>query len=221
MSSPGSDATDGRADPNGGADLRPDEPGAEVSPAWADWRRSVSIEDYEARFARLAATGASVHGEADFVAALGPRRVLDAGCGTGRMAIELDLRGFDVVGVDLDDDMLAAARAKPSGVRWVRADLASMELGERFPLVVMAGNVMLFCRVGERAAVVAGLARHLDREGLLVAGYSLRPEGPTVMEYDRFCADAGLELVERYAGWAGEPFAATSDYQLSLHRLVG
>jgi SAM-dependent methyltransferase len=210
MSSPGSDAPD---QPGG------QPPGAHVSPAWAAWRKSITVDDYEARFERMAASGASVHGEADLVATLGPRRLLDAGCGTGRMAIELDRRGFEVVGVDLDDDMLAAARAKPSGVRWVVADLARMQLGERFPLVVMAGNVLLFCREDDRAPIVANLAGHLDAAGTLVAGHSLRPGGPTVEEYDAMCDAAGLELVERFAGWGREPFTPTSDYQLSIHRL--
>jgi len=212
MSSPGSDDSDSGA---------PGAPGAHVSPAWAAWRRSISVEDYEARFERLEASGADVHGEADFVASLGARRLVDAGCGTGRMAIELDRRGFEVVGLDLDDDMLAAARAKPSGVRWVLGDLARVELGERFPLIVMAGNVMLFCREDDRAPIVANLARHLEPAGLLVAGHSLRPGGPTVEEYDGFCAAAGLELSDRFAGWSREPFTSTSDYQLSVHRRRG
>jgi SAM-dependent methyltransferase len=195
-------------------------PGGHVSPAWAAWRSSISVDEYEARFDRLAASGAAVHGEADFVASLGPRRLVDAGCGTGRMAVELDRRGFEVVGVDLDDEMLAAARAKPSGVRWVLGDLAHLDLGERFPLVVMAGNVMLFCLDDDRASIVANLAGHLEPGGLLVAGHSLRPGGPTVDEYDGYCRAAGLDLVERFAGWSREPSTPTSDYQLSVHRLA-
>ena len=76
--------------------------------------------DYDARWARLAAAGESVHGEADLVEALlretGGTRVLDAGCGTGRVAIELAARGFAVVGVDADPAMLSEARAKAPGL---------------------------------------------------------------------------------------------------------
>lgn len=62
----------------------------------------------------MAATGADVHGEATFVRAYAPASVLDAGCGTGRVAIELARHGIEVVGVDVD----AAA--------------VGLELGERF-----------------------------------------------------------------------------------------
>ena len=72
-------------------------------------------DEYDARWRTLAARGANVHGEADLVEALlreeGGTRVLDAGCGTGRVAIELARRGFSVVGMDADAPMLAAARA--------------------------------------------------------------------------------------------------------------
>ena len=48
---------------------------------------------YAERFRRLAASGADVHGEAAFAASLvpAPARVLDAGCGTGRVAVRLPM----------------------------------------------------------------------------------------------------------------------------------
>src|SRR5947208_1845916 len=61
---------------------------------------------YDDRWRELAAKGQSVHGEADFVSSLAPSSVLDAGCGTGRVAIELARRGVEVVGVDVDRSML-------------------------------------------------------------------------------------------------------------------
>jgi SAM-dependent methyltransferase len=84
-------------------------------PAPTRWNRAdrPAADDYDAQWERLAASGIDPHGEVAFLMTLGPSSVLDAGCGTGRVAIELDRRGVDVVGVDLDDGLLAAARAKP------------------------------------------------------------------------------------------------------------
>ncbi|MFC7658221.1 class I SAM-dependent methyltransferase [Pseudonocardia benzenivorans] len=60
--------------------------------------------------------GGNPHGEADLVVALLAGRtgapVLDGGCGTGRVAIELARRGVDVEGLDPDGDMIALARGK-------------------------------------------------------------------------------------------------------------
>ena len=81
-----------------------------TSSAWRRWREQVDLDEYEARFA----VGDAVHGEADLVASLAPTSVLDAGCGTGRVAIELARRGIEVVGVDADPDMLERAERQPS-----------------------------------------------------------------------------------------------------------
>ena len=96
-----------------------------TNPEWAQWRRQVDLDGYDERWARMAAAGENPHGEADLVCRFDPATVLDGGCGTGRVAIELARRGIDVVGVDLDTDMLARARAKAPELTWVEADLAT------------------------------------------------------------------------------------------------
>src|SRR5690606_13138639 len=97
-----------------------------------DRDRAVTLPDpetYDARWAEMERRGLSIHGEADFVAGYAPRSVLDAGCGTGRVAIELARRGVDVVGVDRDQQMVDAARAKAPELRWQVDDLAVVDLG--------------------------------------------------------------------------------------------
>lgn len=193
--------------------------GSQVSERWAAWRAALPIDDYEARFAQREASGGAVHGEADFLAGFAPASVLDAGCGTGRVAIELARRGIDVVGVDLDDAMLDAARRKAPAVPWVCADLATFDLGRRFEVVAMPGNVMIFCRPEHRAPIVERCAAHVEPGGHLVAGFSLErsPGALTVAEYDAAAAAAGLELVAHHGGWAREPFVPGGDYVLCVH----
>jgi SAM-dependent methyltransferase len=176
--------------------------------------------EYDRRFEQLASAGHDVHGEATLVASLGVHSVLDAGCGTGRVAIELARRGIDVVGVDLDAAMLEAARAKAPALRWVEGDLAVVDLGRTFEAVVLAGNVMIFLRTGTEGAVVANMARHLRPGGLLVCGFSLRPGGLDLPSLDRMCASVGLVLQHRWATWDREPFAAGGDYAVSVHAAV-
>ena len=172
-------------------------------------------EEYQRRFDSLAAQGRDVHGEATFVQALGPATVLDLGCGSGRVAIELDRRGIAVVGADPDGSMLAAARERAPHVEWVEADGAGLRLGREFAVVVMAGNVPLFTAPEGRPGLVAGAARHLAPGGLLVAGFSL-DRGYGTDDYDADARAVGLELVERFATWDRAPFAG-GDYAVSVH----
>ena len=166
--------------------------------------------EYDARFRELAASGADVHGEASAVDALLPRgaAVLDAGCGTGRVAVELHRRGHRVVGVDSDASMLDVARAAP-GPTWLLADLVDLDLPDRFDVVVAAGNVVVFLAPGSEPAVVARLAAHLAPGGLLISGW--RTDRLDVATYDGWAAAAGLAPVSRWATWGGEPWHEGAD----------
>ncbi|MBB2992973.1 SAM-dependent methyltransferase [Mycolicibacterium iranicum] len=180
-------------------------------------------DDYDARWQKLAAAGQSIHGEAGLIEQLlhgiDGTSVLDAGCGTGRVAIELAARGFSVVGLDADPAMLGAARAKAPDLRWVEADLVDTDsrVEDTFDVVAMPGNVMIFLDRGTEATVVSQLARRLTPTGLLVAGFQLTTGRLTLARYDEVAAAAGLELVNRWATWDRRPYEG-GDYAVSVHR---
>jgi len=172
---------------------------------------------YQERFDALAAQGVDVHGEAALVRSLQPRTVLDAGCGTGRVAVELAAHGIEVVGVDVDPSMIAEGRRRAPELGWGEADLATLRLGQVFDVVVLAGNVPLFCPVEEREALVGSCAAHVSPGGAMVAGFQL-DRGYHLDAYDRACTAAGLTLEQRWSTWDREPFSETSSYAVSLHR---
>ena len=146
--------------------------------------------------------------------------VLDAGCGTGRVGRELARRGLDVVGIDIDPEMLDTARSKAPDVDWRLADLASVDLGRTFDVIVMAGNVMIFLEPGTEPTVVANMARHLAPGGVLIAGFQLMPGRLTLDDYNEMAAAAGLTLAERWATWDREAWVASGDYAVSVHAVV-
>jgi SAM-dependent methyltransferase len=173
-------------------------------------------EAYDERFRQLAASGMRMHGEADYVSALLPSgSVLDAGCGTGRVAVELAARGYDVVGVDNDSSMLAVARRHP--LTWCEADLATLDLGRTFDLIVCAGNVMVFLAPGSEAEVVRRLSAHLVPGGLLVNGW--RTDRMARSSYDDLVVRAGLEQVVRHSTWDGDPWHDDADWCVAVDRL--
>lgn len=210
---------------------------------WARATGGEAGEDYARRMAQASAdaeaAGRDAHGEARFVHALAERaldrptaRVLDAGCGTGRVAIALHAMGHPVMGIDADLSMLrVAAEVAPKIPFWL-SDLAELDVPQAaiaggFDVVVLAGNVVPYLADGTLPAVLAELARVTRRGGLVVAGFGIHPTDlpaglPVVgvAEYDAAAAAAGLEPAERYAGWGREPFANDATYAVSVHRLV-
>ncbi|WP_245607389.1 class I SAM-dependent methyltransferase [Pseudonocardia spinosispora] len=186
---------------------------------WDRWKGQVDLTGYDERWQRMAEAGENPHGEADLVSSFRPSSVLDAGCGTGRVGIELAQRGMRVVGVDADADMIAAARAKAPDLDWRHVDLAALDLTEQFDVVVLAGNVVPYVAADDRPAAVVACARALAPGGRLIAGFSLRPDWPTAGDYDAWCVDAGLELEDRFATWAGsERFTDQHDYLVAIYR---
>jgi SAM-dependent methyltransferase len=191
------------------------------------WERSDVLRgrEYDERFDALARSGHDVHGEASFVMGFRPATVLDAGCGTGRVAIELDRRGVDVVGVDLDRKMLETACEKAPTIEWYRADLSTLFLPDpdddstnrTFDVVVTAGNVMIFLQPGSEADVVWRLAAHVRPGGVLATGFQLAVGRYDVDRYERDCAEAGLVAVARYATWSRDPWSIDSGYVVSVH----
>lgn len=190
------------------------------SERWRQWRDRVDLDEYDARWDTMATNGESVHGEVDFVVTYPGQTVLDAGCGMGRVAIELRNRGRKPVGVDNDTDMLVYARRRAPELEWVDQDLATLHLGRRFDLIVMAGNILVFVVPDDRPQVVAAMAAHLEPGGRLITGSTYEgvfAAGLTLGDFDRWATDAGLVLEERYAGWDRAPYTG-GDYAVSVHR---
>jgi SAM-dependent methyltransferase len=191
-----------------------------ASERWRKWKEQNDLTEYEARWQQMEADGRRIHAEADFVerflAGSGSKRVLDAGCGTGRVGVELASRGHDVVGVDNDSDMLEWARPKSDDVTWMLADLSSVRFDRPFDAIVMAGSVLVYAEPPRRHLIVPNLATALVNGGYLITGTEFAPafdlEG-----YDLWCRGANLHLVERYASWDGDKFVEGGDYAVSVH----
>lgn len=197
---------------------------------WMDLARAQGGDDYARAFAQrfrdLAARGEDVHGEAACVEQIAPppRTVLDAGCGTGRIAIRLAERGYHVVGVDVDEAMLEVARAEAPGLDWRRADLSAFDLGMPFDVVLLAGNIIPLLEPGTLPATAERLAAHTAGDGIVVCGFGIDeahlPPGCPVTpleEYDAAMVAAGLVLEQRWSTWDRQPYDGAG-YAVSVHR---
>lgn len=173
---------------------------------------------YIERFRAMAAAGDDLDGEARLIDAMAPRgaRILDAGCGPGRVGGRLAALGHEVIGVDLDPELIDAARTEHPDAEWLVADLSELDLeGASFDLIVCAGNVMTFLDPATRIGVLTRLGRHLAPEGRVVIGFGAGRGYP----FDEFFADsaaAGLSVSQNLSTWDVQPFDSESEFLVAV-----
>lgn len=172
----------------------------------------------------MADEGADLAGEARLIDAMVARgsRVLDAGCGTGRVGGFLAAAGHEVVGVDLDPVLIDVARRDRPGPRWLVGDLAELDLPasgipEGFDAVVCAGNVMTFLASRTRREVLRRLGTHLRDGGRIVVGFGAG-RGYDFGEFLTDADKAGLTPDLLLSTWDMRPFAEDSDFLVAVLR---
>ncbi|QGU04565.1 Magnesium-protoporphyrin O-methyltransferase [Corynebacterium comes] len=175
-------------------------------------------ENYARRWQMMIDQGQDIDGEARLIDALVPRaaRILDAGCGQGRVGGYLAARGHEVVGTDIDPVLIGYARDRYPDATWVVGDLSADEIPEGdFDLAVSTGNVMGFLAADGRLPALSNIARSLHSGGRFVVGFGAgRGWG-----FDDFLAtarEAGLEPENVFESWDLKPFTEDSDFLVAI-----
>jgi SAM-dependent methyltransferase len=100
--------------------------------------------------------------------AAGSKRILELGCGTGRVT-EVLARRAHVTAVDLLLEMLAAASQRVRRANFVAADLRQFAFAEQFDLIVLADDPMAhLISIDHRAKALRLIGNHLARDGRVV-----------------------------------------------------
>ncbi|MDV3129345.1 class I SAM-dependent methyltransferase [Mycobacterium sp. 21AC1] len=193
------------------------------------WMQKVAADPghsqwYIERFRSMARAGEDLAGEARFIDAMVPRgaRILDAGCGPGRLGGYLAAAGHQVVGVDVDPALIEAAEQDHPGPRWLVGDLAELDLPARgitepFDVIVSAGNVMTFVAPSTRVAVLTRLRAHVADEGRIVIGFGAGRD----YEFAQFFEDAAAAALAPdllLSTWDLRPFTEDSGFLVAVLR---
>jgi SAM-dependent methyltransferase len=184
----------------------------------ADRYGAVTAAYYDAAYAVLRDASGDVAFYRELARASGGP-VLELGCGTGRVLLEIAKLGFPCWGVDLSPGMLAALRAKspPPALRLVQAPMQRFDLGpQRFGLIYAAFRAFQHLyTVEDQLACLACVRRHLapggafafdvfqprlDRTALReepeAEGVRFEIGGDEVVRYERVVRDVGAQILK-------------------------
>ena len=191
---------------------------------WVTDTKDGHSEWYIERFRKMEADGADLVGEGRLVDAMARRnaRILDAGCGPGRVGAYLHAVGHDVVGVDADPKLIAAAEVDHPGPRWLVADLSELDLtaqGEPDPFdaIVLAGNVMVFLAPGTETEVLRRARAHLADDGFVVTGFHTGRELDLAV-FDEVIEASDLRIEHRFATWDLRAWHSDADFAVTVLR---
>lgn len=96
-----------------------------------------------------------------------PSRILDLGCGTGRIAISLSKLGHEVIGVDANPQMLRVAKDLYPNFIGIQSRIENLNLGCKFDGVILAALLFSYCGDSVREQIISTVIRHLKIGGWL------------------------------------------------------
>jgi SAM-dependent methyltransferase len=103
-------------------------------------------------------------------------RLLDVACGTGRHAAEFVRLGFDVTGVDYNEELIAIAREQVPDAAFLVQDMCDLRLDEEFDAVTSLFDSIGYPLTDEKILVALESMRgQLRRGGLLVIEFLHAP----------------------------------------------
>ena len=187
----------------GGAEeaMSPDpgsEPGSE--PDRKQWYEAL-FENYGKKYDSENFTGGTV-GECDFIEKeLGYNKslkILDIGCGTGRHAIEMTKRGYNVTGIDLSESQLQRARekaeAKGVDIKFLRHDARNLPFSGEFDMAIMLceGGFPLMETDEMNFEILRSAAKALKKPGKFIFT-TLNGLFPLYHSVEQFCDESSGE----------------------------
>lgn len=194
------------------------------------WRAAMHDATHSTRYAerweRMEAEGKDIDGEGRAIDALADRgsKILDAGCGNGRLAGYLARAGHNAMGVDLDPHLIEVAKTKYPEAHFEVADLANFALTDEadklqtFDVLVAAGNVQTFLADWERIPALENIAKHMHATSRYVTGFQLA-RGYSNQQFTTDAEAVGMEVLQRFGTWQFEPYAEDGDFLLAILRL--
>lgn len=125
--------------------------------------------------------------------------VLELGCGTGTMTRKMADKGYDMIGIDISEDMLSLARqrgeGKDDGILYLCQDMREFELyGTVAAVICVCDSINYMLSTEDLSKVFRLVGNYLDPGGLFIFDMDTRylyeevlADNTTYMEHDKGC----------------------------------
>jgi SAM-dependent methyltransferase len=141
--------------------------------------------------------------------------VLELGCGTGRLLLPLLKAGIDVIGLDIDFEMLSHIKSQLSPqmreqVNFFQADLDNYHLERRFSMIFLACNTLSTLQKETRLNAYSRIREHLKSDGIFAVSI------PNPINLASLSAQGESEIEVSFSHpLTGNPIQVSSEWQLT------
>lgn len=141
-------------------------------------------------------------------------KVLEVGCGTGRIYLELLKEGIDVEGIDISEKMLEQLKEKAAAMslspKVSVADMRNFDLGKKFALIIVPFRSFLYnITTEEQLSALRSFHRHLEPGGRLILNF-FYPDLEMMMGMNKeseelLVSDGGKYVLRQRSYFVNEP----------------
>ena len=123
-----------------------------------------------------------------------PKLVLDLGCGTGNITLPMAKRGYDMIGVDLSQEMLGIAtekaKAKNKEILFLNQDMTEFELyGTVGAMVSALDSINYLTEDGQLESMLKLLHYYLDPGGIFIFDINTEYKFKNILDGQAFVYD--------------------------------
>ena len=126
--------------------------------------------------------------------------ICDLGCGTGKMTRLLAKAGYDMIGVDLSEDMLAIASGQnEEGILYLCQDMCELELyGTAKAMVSVCDSINYLLEEDEIVWTLQSVNRYLEPGGIFIFDFNTVYKYETVLGDTTICENREEEQMNEY-----------------------
>lgn len=179
--------------------------------------------NFARKWKMLQAEGKDIHGEARLIDAMVERgaRVLDAGCGSGRLGGELVNRGHHVIGIDVDPILIQHAEHDHPQGTWLVGDLSTDPIeAKNFDIAVAAGNVVGFLAPEGRESAFRNIFDAIKPGGRFVVGLGAG-RGWEFADLIELAEAVGFRTDSTFSSWDLKVFGPNSTFLVAVFSRPG
>ncbi len=100
-------------------------------------------------------------------------KILDLGCGNGRLHPFLKNFGYDIVGVELNEELIKEAKQKNPNVKYIQKDMREIDFKEEFDVVLSWFTSLFYFSDKENREMIKRINRALRKGGLFILDHAV------------------------------------------------